>query len=83
AKEDGVTLCTEDFELQEGEIDEAELAAVAGGWTKCVCVSLGGGNADQDGTACACVMLGYGLRKDNGLGRCDCTSYGGGYNKTV
>ncbi|MEG1877273.1 MAG: hypothetical protein RR146_06855 [Lachnospiraceae bacterium] len=80
AKEDGVTLCTEDFELQEGEIDEAELAAVAGGWTTCGCFALGGGNADQDGYACGCIAAGGGTRKDNAHQRCFCISYGYGDN---
>ncbi|MEG2231697.1 MAG: ferredoxin-thioredoxin reductase catalytic domain-containing protein [Lachnospiraceae bacterium] len=80
AKEDGVTLCTEDFELQEGEIDEAELAAVAGGWTKCGCFTLGGGNEDQDGTICPCIGSGLGMRKDNFHKRCLCIAYGYGYN---
>ncbi|MEG1657274.1 MAG: hypothetical protein RR292_07350, partial [Christensenellaceae bacterium] len=82
AKEAGYTLCAKDFEMNEGEgeMDDAEMCAVAGGWCKCGCYQLGGGNADADGVACVCVVLGAGMRKDNANSRCVCYTAGYGYD---
>ncbi len=80
AKDMGFALTAADFEAEEGEIDDLELQAVSGGWTKCVCVAGGGGTEDNDGDVCACVVVGLGMRKDNGHERCGCPLIGYGYD---
>lgn len=76
AQEAGFTVSPEDFEPDEGKMDDAEVANVAGGWRECVCVLLGGGDGDKDGKACVCVVGGGGLRRDNDEARCECVAGG-------
>ncbi|MEG1657294.1 MAG: hypothetical protein RR292_07450, partial [Christensenellaceae bacterium] len=85
AKEAGYTLCAEDFKANEGEgeMDDAEMCAVAGGWCKCGCFQLGGGNADADGETCGCVVLGTGNRRDKPHNRCVCYTGGYGYDMNM
>ncbi|MEF9990142.1 MAG: Nif11-like leader peptide family RiPP precursor [Christensenellaceae bacterium] len=81
AKEAGYTLCKEDFEPNEGEMDDAEMGAVAGGWKTCGCAVCGGGSADADGDACGCVVVGHGRRANSTTHyRCMCWVGGYGYD---
>ena len=83
AKEAGFALSPADFEAGDGEMDDGEMQAVSGGWTKCVCVAGGGGTADKDGGTCACVVAGVGMRKDNNNARCGCPLIGYGYDYNI
>jgi predicted ribosomally synthesized peptide with nif11-like leader len=81
AGEEGITLTAADFEEQEGELEEEELFAVAGGFKKCKCYVGGGGSADADGKTCACVSYGYGDSKEESkYHRCECILMGTGYD---
>ncbi len=73
----GVELSAQDFELPEGEVDDAELQAVTGGST-CGCFLGGGGGDDAKGKACACVVAGFGLNKSDNSLRCACGVVGDG-----
>ncbi len=64
AQEEGYDLEIDDFAKAQGEVDDAELASVSGGWKQCVCVAGGVGEEDQDGDRCVCVALGSGAQKD-------------------
>ena len=82
AKEAGYALSPADFEAVDGEMDDAEMQAVSGGWTKCVCVAGGGGKEDAEGGVCACVLEGAGMRKGSSLiFRCACVIGGYGYKR--
>ncbi|MEA4853249.1 MAG: hypothetical protein VB082_03100 [Christensenella sp.] len=83
AKEAGFALSPADFEADDGEMDDAEMQAVSGGWYKCVCVAGGGGTADKDGGTCACIVAGVGMRKDNNNARCGCPMIGYGYDANI
>ena len=93
AKELGVELTDADF-VQVNELDDDELAAVAGGEycggvgevngiVSCVC-SVGGGGTKKDDNdkTCACVLYGQGNNKNDGSGdpkrRCFCPVVGSG-----
>ena len=80
AQEEGFALTQADFEADDGEMDDAEMRAVSGGWCKCVCVAGGGGKEDKDGNLCVCVAAGMGVRKDNNDPRCACPIIGYGYD---
>ena len=80
AKEAGFALSPADFEADAGEMDDAEMQAVSGGWTTCVCPVGGGGKEDKDGNLCVCVAAGMGVRKDNNDPRCACPIIGYGYD---
>ena len=80
AKEAGIALTPADFEADDGEMDDAEMQAVSGGWKVCMCVAGGGGKEDAQGNVCACVIAGGGFRKDNGESRCFCLLAGDGYD---
>lgn len=56
AAELGIPLTAADFDLQQGELSEDELAAVVGAG-KCSC-AVGGGGADDGAGVCACVLVG-------------------------
>ncbi|MDE7428421.1 MAG: Nif11-like leader peptide family RiPP precursor [Lachnospiraceae bacterium] len=58
----GIELKEEDFKSAgaQGELDDDELDAVAGGG--CICVLGGASSADSD-SFCACVMVGTGVGK--------------------
>lgn len=77
AKEMGIVLTEEDFKAREGELNEDELDAVAGG-SECACAVGGGGTADGDCPACACVVAGLG---NDEKGYCRCVCPVGGYGK--
>ncbi|MEA4853246.1 MAG: Nif11-like leader peptide family RiPP precursor [Christensenella sp.] len=82
AKEAGIALSPADFEAGDGEMDDAEMQAVSGGWCKCVCVTGGGGKEDAQGGVCACVLEGAGMRKGSSLiFRCACVIGGYGYKR--
>ena len=83
AKAEGFALTPADFEAGEGEMDDAEMRAVSGGWCKCVCVAGGGGKEDADGATCVCAVAGVGLRKDNDGSRCICPMVGYGYDANI
>lgn len=83
AESTGILLTEEDFNAEYGEIDEAELADVTGGWKTCFCVQGGGGTGDKDGKTCACVAVGLGYRKDNDHVRCECIVDGYGRNSDI
>lgn len=69
AKEKGFDLNPEDFQIEEGEIEDNELLNVAGG-SGCFCIAAGGGGGtdgdDGNTYGCACVAYGQG-----GDGRAD------------
>ena len=77
AKALGIDLTEADF-AQNGEMDDDELDAVAGGGD-CVCVVGGGGTADSNDKTCACVAGGWGERS-GGKVRCKCFVGGSGYD---
>ena len=79
ARELGFELTEADFEGQEGELEDAELDAVAGG-SECACVVGGGGTAEGDCPACACVVAGFGSDAE-GLCRCACPFGGVGAHR--
>ena len=83
AKKAGITLTESDFEEKEGEMEDAEMAAVAGGYKKCSCFAGGGGKADEDGKTCACVGVGYGYNKMDDMLRCHCVALGSGYDSII
>lgn len=69
AEENGFTLKAEDFDTNEGEISDLELAAVAGGGgCGCALVGGGGGVDDYDYNDYGCACVGYG---QGGDGRAD------------
>lgn len=77
AREMGYELSEADFEQSgSGEIDEDELAAVAGGG-ECACFAGGGGTPGEVTKVCACVAVGMGLNK-KGERRCFCFTVGHG-----
>ncbi len=83
----GVELKEEDFKpaSAQGELDENELDAVAGGYDEfeCACAVGGGGPADEYNNTCGCVVGGggmYGDASDKDGGRCACARVGGGYD---
>ena len=93
AKELGVELAEADF-AQVNELDDDELAVVAGGeycggvgeingTVSCAC-SVGGGGTKKDANdkTCACVLYGQGNNKNDGSGdpkrRCFCPVVGSG-----
>ena len=78
AKEQGLVLTPADFEPAKGEINEDELASVAGGG-QCVCVAGGGGTPGPDVKTCACVGLGLGFNSKDQR-RCFCFNIGTGDN---
>ena len=75
----GCELTEADFVQPEGEVSEAEMDAVVGGYKRCVCIIGGGGKEDSEGDVCACVAMGMGLSKVDGETRCVCHSAGTGY----
>ncbi len=81
AKRHGFDLSAEDFSSVEGEMDESELAAIAGGGG-CGCVVGGGGSGTQDvdgdSYTCACVLSGMGGGPQGDDGNCICPVVGGG-----
>ena len=84
AKELGFDLTEADFTKPEGELNENELTALAGG-KACYCVVGGGGEADSQDDVCACVAYGQGhVSEDSnytlnrGCVRCVCVLGGGG-----
>ncbi len=76
AKELGITLTDDDFEMPKGVVSDDELAAVAGGGD-CYCYAGGGGTQGEGERACACVLAGWGKHTD-GSERCKCMLFGGG-----
>lgn len=86
AKEAGFALEAADFEQPANELDDSELAAVAGGWTHCVCFVGGGGTEDVDSRVCSCIALGGGEAKKTEVhpegNRCVCVAGGYGYDLT-
>lgn len=56
ATELGIPLSADDFEPQQEELSEDELASIVGAG-RCSCALGGGGSDDNDGV-CACVMVG-------------------------
>ena len=77
AKELGIELIEADFakEKSDGELNDEELDAVAGG--NCGCFLGGGGdgtNTRNESYSCVCVMYGEG----GGGGNCFCPGVGGG-----
>ena len=84
AKEAGYALSPADFEADDGGMDDAEMQAVSGGWTTCVCPVGGGGKEDAQGGVCACVIQGMGTRKDHkSRFRCLCMVGGYGYDYDI
>lgn len=77
AKEAGFELTNEDFVGDTTELSDDELAIVTGGFRTCVCVSSGGGSADEEGKTCACVTYGYGADQNSKI-RCECIFAGQG-----
>ena len=87
AKEKGVTLTEADFQKPEGELNEDELEAVAGG-KECWCSFGGGGTADEyyyyrglsspHQSTCACVVAGVGKKNWGTDIRCACAFFGAG-----
>ncbi len=63
AEEAGYSLSVEDFAIEQGEVNEAELDAVVGGWKQCVCPLGGYGAEDNDGHRCSCALFGSGYQK--------------------
>lgn len=91
AKKHGYDLTVNDFSLpSEGEMDESELMAVAGG-EYCICSGYGGGagkNLDSEGYfKCGCNMLGLGDgidEEDDGYNcACPVLGYGGGAGDVI
>ncbi len=82
AKEKGIELMDEDFEVPEGELSEREMSDVAGGGV-CVCAIGGGGTEDSNGNVCVCVALGMGENDDNNAEtqRCFCPLAGYGHDE--
>ena len=81
AAEKGFALTAEDLEAQDGELNEDELAAVAGG-KDCFCAVGGGGTGGDSDKTCACVVVGEGYL-NNGNMRCECYYFGGGSNQEI
>ena len=79
AREMGIDLTEADFTAPEGELAEAELDAVVGGYQRCICVVGGGGKADSEGAACMCIYGGTGLDRQHDSCRCFCPALGTGY----
>lgn len=83
AAEYGLELTEEDFKPADaqGELQDGELDAVAGG-SECVCVVGGGGSASEFDSTCACVVGGggeYSSASVNSGARCGCALAGGGF----
>ena len=62
ARELGFELTEADFEGQEGELEDAELDAVAGG-SECACVVAGFGSDAEGLCRCACPFGGVGAHR--------------------
>lgn len=86
AKGAGFDLSAADFEEPASELDDRELADVAGGWTHCACFVGGGGTEDVDSRVCSCIALGGGEAKKTAThaegNRCVCVAGGYGYDLT-
>ena len=82
AREKGIELMDEDFEVPEGELSEREMSDVAGGG-ECYCFVGGGGTEDSNGNICVCVLLGIGENDDFNpdTHRCFCPQYGYGHDE--
>ena len=76
AAEYGIEIKEEDFKPAQGELNDDELDAVAGG-DGCGCVIGGGGSANEKDKTCACIVAGAG-EHTNGSTRCGCAFYGSG-----
>ncbi len=85
AAEHGITLTEEELKMdasKEQELDEDELALVAGGGS-CFCFVGGGGKSqvwqghDYENT-CICVLGGAGFYGGSPKSRCECPVYGTG-----
>ncbi len=60
AAEYGIEVKEEDFKPAQGELNDDELDAVAGG-DKCLCAIGGGGERTDGSTRCGCMLSGFGL----------------------
>ena len=91
AKEIGILLSKDDFEVPEGEVSDAELGTVSGGINVtpkdvvdgyCFCLAAGGGGGkeekDHDVFGCACVAYGQGGDAKNDHWLCQCYLGGSG-----
>ena len=76
AAEYGIEIKEEDFKPAQGELNDDELDAVAGGGD-CYCAIGGGGSANERDKTCACIVAGAG-DKTSGSKRCGCAFYGSG-----
>lgn len=81
----GIEIKEEDFKPTQGELNDDELDAVAGGGY-CFCFVGGGGEADQNDSTCACIVGGSGSKlkstgafADDAI-RCVCVAAGSGQN---
>ena len=83
ARELGIELTEADFAQPEGELNDDELDAVAGG-SECICVGGGEGfrstNAEQ---YCLCVLGGGGEKDARAGGGCRCACVLAGYGDYI
>lgn len=84
AAELGFTLTAEDFQQEEGELQDDELNAVTGG-KECACVLGGGGTGESEREhTCWCVAIGNGsyICGTQEMSRCGCVATGTGENQS-
>ena len=75
-----IELTEADLQKPVQEMDDEELASVAGGSdVSCACAMGGGGTKDTNDRTCACVLAGVGYDRD-GRERCLCGFAGYGYD---
>lgn len=81
AKEKGFDIKPEDFQIQEGEVQDGELENIAGGGG-CMCAAAGGGGGtdayDGNTYGCACVFYGQGGDGSASDFNCYCVAAGAG-----